>query len=58
MHEQIKIYFSRFNSVVPRVLLGIPVYIATMYLNGTEEPSSWLGALSVIFLGFKVSRLT
>ena len=26
-------YFSRVNSVVPRVFLGIPVNIATVYLS-------------------------
>ena len=52
-----KIYFSRVNSVVPRVSFGIPVYIATVYLSGTEEHSPWLRALSVKFLKFKVSRL-
>ena len=36
---------------------GIPVYIATVYFSETEEPSPWLGTLSVKFLGFKVSRL-
>ena len=30
--------------------------IATVYLSGTEEPSSWLGALSVKSLEFKASR--
>ena len=37
---------------------GIPVYIATMYLSGTEEPSPWLGDLSVKPLVFKISRLS
>ena len=45
------------SSVVPRVSLGIPLYIATVYLSGTEEPSLWLGALSVKYLEFQVSRL-
>ena len=36
---------------------GIPVYIATVYFSGTEEPSPWQGTLSVKFLGLKVSRL-
>ena len=26
---------------------GMPVYIATVYLSGTEEPSPWLRDLSV-----------
>ena len=34
-----------------------PVYITIVYLSGTEEPSSWLGALSIKFLKLKVSRL-
>ena len=54
IRQQIKIYFSRVNSVVSRVSLGIP---ATVYLSGTGEPSSWLGAFSVKFLEFKVFRL-
>ena len=45
------------NSVVPRVFLGIPVYIATVYLSRTEEHSPRLRALSVKFLEFRVSRL-
>ena len=53
IREQIKIYFLRVNSVVPRVILGIPVYIATVYLSGTEEPLPWFGAFSVKFLEFK-----
>ena len=57
IHEQIKICFPKVNSVVPRVFLGIPEYEATVYLCETEEPSPWLGALSVNFLEFKVSRL-
>ena len=32
-----KIYFSRVICVVPRVFLGIPVYIATAYVSGNEE---------------------
>ena len=40
---------------LPRVFLGIPVYIATVYLSGTEELSPRLGTLSVKFLEFKVS---
>ena len=44
------------SSVVPRAFMGIPLYIVTVYLSGTEEPSSWLGALSVKFLKFQVSR--
>ena len=43
-------------SVATRALLGTPVYIATVYLSGTEEPSPWLGALSVKSLEFKASR--
>ena len=43
-------------SVALRVLFGAPVYIATMYLSGTKEPSPWLGTLSVKFLEFKVPR--
>ena len=27
-----------FLSILTRVFLGIPVYIATMYLSGIEEP--------------------
>ena len=42
---------------IPRNVLGIAVYIATVYLNGTEVHSPWLGGLSVKFLEFKVSRL-
>ena len=38
-HEQIKIYFSRIGSVLPRVFFGIPVYITTVHFSGTEEPS-------------------
>ena len=52
-----KIYFSRVNSVVPRVFLIVPVYIATVNLSETEELSSWLGVLPVKVLEFKVSRL-
>ena len=44
-------------TVAPRVFLGTPTYIATMYLIGTKERSPWLGALSLKFLEFKVSRL-
>ena len=29
--------------VAPRVILGAPVYIGTMYLSGTKVPSPWLG---------------
>ena len=57
IHEQIKICFFKVNSVVGRVFLGIPVYIATLYFSGTEEHSPWLVALSVKVLEFKVSRL-
>ena len=32
------IYFLKVNSVVP-MYMDIPVYIATVYLSGTEEPS-------------------
>ena len=56
MHEQIKICFSRVNSVVPRVFMDIAVHVATVYLIGTEKHSPWLKALSVKFLEFKVSR--
>ena len=47
----------------------VPVYVlnslklktvsaeTVVYLNGTEEHSPWLGALSVKLLEFKVSRL-
>ena len=49
--------FLKGYSVVPRVFLGIPVYIATVYLSGTEEPSPWWGYLSVKVLEFRVSRL-
>ena len=31
---------SRVKSVAPHIILGISVYIATMYLSGTEEPST------------------
>ena len=37
---------------IPRVFLGHPVYLATMYLNETKQLSPWLGALSVEFLKF------
>ena len=57
IHEQIKIYFSRVNSVKSTVSLGISINIATVYLSGTEEHSPWSGALSINFLEFKVSRL-
>ena len=40
--------------VSPRGLLGAPLYIATMYLSGTKEPSPWLGPLSVKILEFNV----
>ena len=43
--------------VSPRVLLGAPVYITTMYLSGTKEPSPWLEPLLVKVLEFKVPRL-
>ena len=49
---------ARINNVVPRVLLGISVYIATVYLSETEEHSPWLRSLSVKFLEFEVSRST
>ena len=52
-----KTYFSRVISGVPRVFFSIPLYITTVYLGGTKEPSPWLGALSVNFLEFKLSRL-
>ena len=39
------------------IFLGIPVYIATVYLSGTEEHSPWLGGLPVKLLKFKISRL-
>ena len=42
--------------VTLRVLLGAPVYIATMYLSGTKEPSPWSGTVSVKFFEFKVPR--
>ena len=38
MYEQIKIYFSRVKRVVPRVILDIPVYVATVYLSKTKSP--------------------
>ena len=58
----IKLFPGVFSSqkivgVAPRVLLGAPLYIATMYLSGSKKPSPWLGALSVKFLEFKVPRL-
>ena len=41
--------------------LGIPVYVATVYLSGTKEPSPWVlitkRALSIKFSEFKLSRL-
>ena len=40
--------------VIARVFLVVLVYIAISYLSGTEEPSPWLGILSVKFLKFKV----
>ena len=52
-----KIYFSRINSVVPRFFFTVLVYIATVYLRGTEEYSPCLGAFSVKCLDFNVSRL-
>ena len=55
--EQIKIYFLRVISVVLRFFGGMPLYIITVYLSGTEEPSPWLGPLSLIFLEFRVSGL-
>ena len=48
--------FQKIVGVAPRVLLGALVYIATMYLSGTKEPSPWLGTLLVKFLEFKVPR--
>ena len=45
------------NSVIPRVFLGIAVYIATVYINGTEDHSPWLEALFVKFLELQVLRL-
>ena len=51
------VYLSpKIVSVTFRVLLGAPVYIATMYLSGIKEPSPWLGTLPVKFLEFKVPR--
>ena len=44
--------------VLPIVFMGKPVYIAAVYLSGTEEPLPCLGALSIKALEFKVSRLT
>ena len=52
---KLKIYFSRVTSIILRFFFGIAVYIATVYLSGTEEYSPWLGALSVELLEFKVS---
>ena len=46
------------DSVVSRDFLGMPVHIATVYLNGTEESSLWLEAFLVSFLEFIVFRLT
>ena len=43
--------------VISRVFLGIPVYIATLYLRRSKKPTPWLGSLSVKLLGFKLSRL-
>ena len=40
----------------PEFFLGIAVYIATVYLSGTEEHSQWLGTLSVKYLEFKLTR--
>ena len=48
-----KIYFSSVNSG----FWGIAVYIAIVYLSGTEKHIPCLGALSVKFLEFKVSKL-
>ena len=49
--------FTDSHSVVCRVFFRHTVHIAIVYLSGTEEPSQWLGTLSVRFLEFKVSRL-
>ena len=49
--------FYRGNSVIPRVFLGIAVYIATVCINGTEDHSPWLEALFVKFLELQVLRL-
>ena len=46
--------FSRGNSVIPRGFLGIAVYIAAVYINGTEDHSPWLEALFVKFLELQV----
>ena len=45
-------YFEYFS-----LLTYMQVYVTIVYLSGTEEPSSWLGALSIKFLKLKVSRL-
>ena len=57
IHGQMKTYFSRVISGVPRVFFSISLYITAVYLGGTEEPSPWLEALSVNFLEFRLSRL-
>ena len=49
--------FYRGKSVIPRVFLGIAVYIATVYINGTEDHSPWMEALLVKFLELQVLRL-
>ena len=47
---------SKIVGITLRVLLGATLYIATMYLSGTKEPSPWLETLSVKFLEFKVPK--
>ena len=51
------IYTHIHISVVPRVFLGIPVYISNVYFSETKGTPSWLGAMPEKFLEFGASRL-
>ena len=52
-----KICFSRVISAVARVLWGIAIHVANVYLCGTEEHSPLLEALTVKSLEFTASKL-
>ena len=48
---------SNAHSVVPRIFLGIPVHLYSMYLSETDGQQLWLRAMLERFLEFRVSRL-
>ena len=57
IQEQIKDNFQGLTTLSPEFYWAYRLYIATVYLSGTGEPSPGLGTLSVKLLEFKVSRL-